>query len=204
MAELVDAADSKSVALKGAGVRFPSTRTSMKADMSPVAATTPLGSAVTSHQDCFGDAFLLAVASVAGCAISNRRPDDDSIDWTLSCKLDRRPKLDVQMKTTSTDDGKGDFIRYPLKRKNYDDLIIADLTSPRVLIVVIIPDNPNAWLRMPAEQLVLCYCAYWVSLRGREPTENANTVTVQIPRINLFTPDALVAIMKRINSGDEP
>jgi hypothetical protein len=184
---------------------IPAARTTVvRADMSPVVATTPLGSAVTSHQDCFGDAFLLAVASVAGCAISNRRPDDDSIDWTLSCKLDRRPKLDVQMKTTSTDDGKGNFIRYPLKRKNYDDLIIVDLTSPRVLVVVTLPDDPKAWLRMSAKHLVLCYCAYWVSLRGREPTENANTVTVQIPRINLFKPDTLVAIMKRINSGDEP
>ena len=72
-----------------------------------------LGMARTARQEGFGDAFLLAVAVVAGCAVSRPRPDDDSIDWTLSCKLRRRPKLDVQMKTTSTDDGTGDVIRYP-------------------------------------------------------------------------------------------
>ena len=76
-----------------------------------------LGMARTVQQEGFGDAFLLAVAGVAGCAVSQRRPDDDSIDWTLSCKLKRRPKLDVQMKTISTDNGTEEVIRYPLKKK---------------------------------------------------------------------------------------
>ena len=37
--------------------------------------------ALTAQQECFGDAFLLAVAGVGGCAVALRRPDDDSIDW---------------------------------------------------------------------------------------------------------------------------
>jgi hypothetical protein len=57
-----------------------------------------LGMARTAQQESFGDAFLMAVAGAAGCGISLRRPDDDSIDWTLSCRLSRRPKIDVQMK----------------------------------------------------------------------------------------------------------
>ncbi len=51
-----------------------------------------LGMALTAQQECFGDAFLLAVAGVGGCAVALRRPDDDSIDWTLSCRLPRRPR----------------------------------------------------------------------------------------------------------------
>jgi hypothetical protein len=126
-----------------------------------------LGISRNSQQECFGDAFLLAVASVVGCATSIRRPDDDSIDWTLSCGLARRPKLDVQMKTTTTDDGAGDVIRYPLKRQNYDDLILTDIVSPRILVLVTLPQELSDWLSLAPEELVLCHCAYWVSLRGK-------------------------------------
>jgi hypothetical protein len=70
-----------------------------------------LGMARTAQQEVFGDAFLTAIAAVAGCAMSMRRPDNDSIDWTLSCRLSRRPKLDIQMKTWTGDDGSSGTIK---------------------------------------------------------------------------------------------
>ena len=79
--------------------------------------STSLGMAISLQQEGFGDALLLAVAGVAGCATAIRRPDDDSVDWTLSCRLPRRPKIDVQMKTWTGDDCESDPIRYPLKIK---------------------------------------------------------------------------------------
>jgi Domain of unknown function (DUF4365) len=100
-----------------------------------------LGMAQSAQQEAFGDAFLLALAGVAGCAASPRRPDDDSIDWTLSAKLSRRPKLDIQMKTWTGDDGAGDPIRYDLKAKNYRDLILVDVCAPRILVLVTIPSD---------------------------------------------------------------
>lgn len=161
-----------------------------------------LGMARTSQQECFGDVFLLAVAAVAGCAISQRRPDDDSIDWTLSCKLlSRRPKLDVQMKTMSADPGNGETIRYRLKKKNYNDLILTNLLAPRVLVLVTLPTNMDDWLSLTAEQLVLRRCGYWVSLAGEPQRDNEVSVTVSIPRQNLLTPEAVSQIMKTINEG---
>src|SRR5271170_2656464 len=100
-----------------------------------------LGMARTAQQEGFGDAFLLAIAGAAGCATSLRRPDDDSVDWTLSCRLALRPKIDVQMKTYINDDGQEEHIRYPLKKKNYDDLIITDLFVPRILVLILLPRN---------------------------------------------------------------
>ena len=86
------------------------------------------------YQERFGDAFLLAIASAAGCATAKPVPDDDGIDWTLSCKhLQSKPRLDVQMKTTSLDDATG---------------------------------------------------------------------TVEIPRANILTPQALKALMQRIDDGE--
>lgn len=163
-----------------------------------------LGMARTAQQECFGDAFLLAVAGVAGCAVSQRRPDDDSIDWTLSCKLARRPKLDVQMKTTSTDDGAGPVIRYPLKKKNYDDLIPTNTLAPRILILVTLPADMEDWLSLTAEQLVLRRCGYWVSLLGEPESDNETSVTVSVPRENLLTPEAVRLMMHRINEGGVP
>src|SRR5215469_9173866 len=162
-----------------------------------MAASPDFGMARSAQQECFGDAFLLAVAAVAGCATSLRRPDNDSIDWTLSNRLSRRPKLDVQMKTTIIIDEKldGDVIRYPLKRKNYDDLIMVNLLSPRILIVVTLPRDIEEWLSLSPEELVLRRCAYWVSLAGQQPSENETNVTVTLPRVNLFTVDALRSMM---------
>jgi hypothetical protein len=121
--------------------------------MPPIARS--LGMAITTQQECFGDAYLLAVAGVAGCAVSLRRPDDDSIDWTLSSRLSRRPKIDIQMKTWNGDDRASDPIRYPLKRKNYDDLILTDVLAPRIFVLVTIPQDIGDWMTLSAEQLIL-------------------------------------------------
>lgn len=163
-----------------------------------------LGMARTAQQECFGDAFLLAVAGVAGCAVSLRRPDDDSIDWTLSSRLSRRPKLDVQMKTTINENSDGEVIHYPLKRKNYDDLTIVDLLSPRILVLVTLPRDIQEWLSLSPEQLVLRRCGYWLSLAGWPASDNQNTVTVTVPRANLFTVEALCSMMQRINEEGLP
>lgn len=163
-----------------------------------------LGMARTARQECFGDAFLLAVAGAAGCAVSLRRPDDDSIDWTLSCRLSRRPKLDVQMKTWTGDDESGEEMRYPLKRKNYNDLILTDVLSPRVLILVTLPRDISDWIVLSPQQLILRRCGYWVSLAGQPTSDNDTSVTVSVPRVNVLTIEALQGLMQRINDGGAP
>ena len=163
-----------------------------------------LGMSRPMQQEGFGDAFLLAVAGVAGCAVSLRRPDDDSIDWTLSCRLPRRPKLDIQMKTWTGDDGAGEAMRYPLKRKNYDDLILADTLVSRILVLVTLPNDLGEWMLLSAEQLVLRRCGYWVSLFDYPPSDNETSVTVSVPRTNLLTPEVLQGMMQRISDGGLP
>ena len=92
------------------------------------------------RKEQFSNAFL---AAVSGCSISKPVPDIDTIDWTLSNRLPRRPKLDVQLKCTSSDDGTGDLIAFELKRKNYDDLILTNLIDPRILVVVTVRWTPS-------------------------------------------------------------
>jgi hypothetical protein len=156
---------------------------------------------VNAQKEQFSTAFLYAVSAVAGCALSKPLPDDDSVDWTLSKRLPRRPRLDVQIKCTAGDDWKGDHISFPLKRKNYDDLILTNLISPRALIVVTVPDDISEWILLDSQELALRHCAHWVSLAGSAPTTNMTSVTVRIPRENVFSSDALTRIMDSINDN---
>lgn len=160
-----------------------------------------LGMSPSARQEGFGDGFILALAGTAGCATSMRRPDDDSIDWTLSCKLASRPKLDLQVKTWVGDDGKGDHLNYSLKVKNYNDLVIDNLMTPRILVLVSIPKDAKQWTLCTPEKLEMYRSAYWVSLRGQPYSANQETVTVKVPRVNLFNADELQRLMALIDKG---
>ena len=130
--------------------------------------------------------------------------DDDSIDWTLSCRLPRRPKLDLQVKSTGTPSYSDVGIRYPLKRKNYDELRPTELLVPRLLVLVIVPITPAAWLSASPDALTLHHCAYWASLRGLPPTTNEHSVTIDVPCANLFDTEALTSLMQAISEGGIP
>lgn len=105
------------------------------------------------------------------------------------------------MKTTSTDVGNGETIRYPLKMKNYNDLILTNVLSPRVLVLVTLPTDVEEWVSLTAEQLVLRRCAYWVSLAGEPQSDNETSVMVSVPRQNVLTPEAVREIMRTIDEG---
>lgn len=161
-----------------------------------------LGLSISHAQEQFSKAFVLAVAALAGCSAAEPEPDVDDIDWTLSCRLaPRRPKLDLQVKSWTQNGGTPDTLHYPLKRKSYDGLILTNLLIPRFLILVVVPPTPESWLSVSPEQLVLRRCAYWCSLAGLPESENESSVTVHVPRANLFDVAALTRLMRVINEG---
>ncbi len=158
----------------------------------------------TSHrQEQFANAFLLAVSAVAGFSTAKPTVDNDSVDFTISSRLPRRPKIDIQMKSTGGDDGTGSAIRYPLKRKNYDDLILKDLSCPRLLVLVVVPPDIADWCEQTPDQLALRRCAYWCSLAGYPATANITSVTVEVPRSNALTVPVLWNLMQRASDGVE-
>ena len=94
-------------------------------------------------------------------------------------------------------------VRYPLNLKNYNDLRINALV-PRILVVVLVPENLADWLVQSEDELLMRHCGYWVSLRGLPETVNATTVTVELPRSNQFTVEAVVSMFQRISNGGLP
>jgi Domain of unknown function (DUF4365) len=58
------------------------------------------------------------------------------------------------------------------------------------------------WLQQSETELCLKRCAYWTSLRGQPESTNQTTVTVYIPRTNIFSVDALKNIMQQVAKGE--
>jgi hypothetical protein len=54
------------------------------------------------------------------------------------------------------------------------------------------------------EALILRRCAYWISLRGSEPTTSQSTVRIVIPRANVFSVQSLQALMDLVREGELP
>lgn len=155
------------------------------------------------RKEQFSMAYVRVVAAGAGLQVVRPEVDDDSVDGVIMADFGRRPRLEVQAKATSQDMFMGDYIHFPLKIKNYNDLRV-DAWHPRVLVVLIMPEDEADWLTQSPERLCLHHCAYWLTLRGRPPTSNTSTVTVQVPKANVFDSAQLADIMHRIELGELP
>lgn len=152
-------------------------------------------------------AYVHAVASAAGCSIKEVKVDDDSVDVTVVSRIQGKklhsPELNIQLKATSQDVLEDLELTYPLKLKNYDDLRKKTLV-PRILVVMIVPEQPDHWLKQAELKTHLYRCCYWTSLWGKGPTANTTNVSVKLPRKNILTPAALSSIMSTIADGGRP
>ena len=134
-----------------------------------------LGLPLTLAQEQFSKAFILSIASLAGCGGRCTRGPTSTAS-TGPCRAGCRAarKLDLQVKSLRAAPGDGEHVPYPLKRKNYDDLSLPELLAPRLLVLVLIPRDPASWLQCSPDQLVLRHCAYWLSLAGARPRPTTN------------------------------
>jgi hypothetical protein len=163
---------------------------------------------INQQKEQFSNTYLQAITTVAGYSLYKPSVDDDSVDWGIAAKgvlgRIRAPRLELQLKSTSRELLDDTYLRYPLKLKNYDDLRLPDFAIPRILVVLVLPENLADWLHQTQKELCIRYCAYWISLRGMPETQNITTVTISLPRSNQFSVAALQSIMQRIGQGVEP
>lgn len=146
-------------------------------------------------------AYVHAVAAHAGYTCGEPPgPDRDSIDIQIAAGGHMRPKIDFQLKSTVKLIGSTTHYSYPLKLKNYNDLRAATQT-PRALVVLDLPPNKADWLNITAAELVIKRAAYWVSLAGMDDTSNTTSVTIQIPKSNIFDVNALRTMMEKSRKG---
>jgi hypothetical protein len=113
-------------------------------------------------------------------------------------------KLDIQAKATTLASVDEARVRYDLEVRAYNDLRDPDAPCPRILVVLVLPEDEATWLTQTEGELILRRCAYWCSLRGWERTTRRKKVRLVIPRANLFSVAGLREIMGRIKQGIAP
>ncbi len=153
------------------------------------------------QKEQFSIAYVQAVAAVAGVKVSRTEVDDDSIDVGLERTGGYAPKLDLQLKCTGDVlPVAGGDLSFALKLKNYDDLRRPTL-APRWLVLMFVPEACPDWLEITSTpETIVRRCAWWVSLEGAPDVSNSTSVTIQIPRANLFTADAVMQKLDEVES----
>ena len=154
-----------------------------------------------SKKELFSLAYINAVAAHAGFQVCEPKIDFDGIDGTLMGDEGQRPRIEFQAKGTSREILKEDHLAYPLAVDTYEKLR-ANTIIPRILIVVLIPEEENEWVAHSEEELLLRHCGYWRSFSGEPASENQTSVTVHIPRTNVFESNQLIELMNRMQAGE--
>jgi Domain of unknown function (DUF4365) len=111
-----------------------------------------------------------------------------------------RPRLDLQLKATTILRGDESKFKFPLSTKNYNDLRV-ETQTPRLLVILDMPRLETEWITVTLESLILRKSAYWQSLQGAPETDNTKTVTVEIPKSQIFDVNGLRNLMERSRQG---
>lgn len=158
------------------------------------------------------EAFVRALCAVHGYSIVKCNHDNDGVDIGIRCKdkpceesIILSPEIEVQLKSsyskiTQQNDGS---INYSLEVKNYKWLIEKNRMLPLILVVFHMPADEKDWIEQTSDWLKIKKCAYWISLKGREDTDNKESITINIPADHQLTQDSLKSIMIKISKQEE-
>lgn len=156
-------------------------------------------------------AYVEAVSAGAGTNITSPRRHDYGIDGTF-CQVtvyeDRRResghKLDFQCKATVDWSLDGHEIVYDLEAKTWNDLTQNNGSTRAVrsiLLLLCLPRDATRWLTVTPVEPILRECCYWAYLTGAL-TDNAETKRIRVPVSQRFTPEALTALLAKVEAGE--
>jgi hypothetical protein len=162
-------------------------------------------------QEDFSSAYISAVAAKSGydCACFGKH--DYGIDIEINAielvggkRYPTGLPLRIQAKSSHSFEisSEGEIV-HDLKVRNYN-LLIREDPIPTVLVLYCMPSNDNEWLEIKNDKTILKHCGYWISLRGKEPTSNDETIRIKIPGNQIFDDAALRYIMTTIRDGGFP
>lgn len=159
-------------------------------------------------------AYLHAVAARAGfgCSVGSRIVDGASVDTYVRINEKMAPDsalwnfpIEVQLKATkqilTEINGRYSYFFKGIER--YDKLRDPGSPLPKLLIVLLLPDDPTQWLTLDENSLISRRCAYWVSLEGAPASDNQTGKTIAIPRTQLLTVEALREVALRLSRQED-
>jgi hypothetical protein len=161
------------------------------------------------RQEALCRAYVQAVAALAGVATSTPSPDY-GIDLSLRSiepkgeqRADAGVQLDLQLRSTTRTHRSDTEVKYDLDVRTYE-FLRAIRPIPRILVVLVLPEDEDQWLSQSLEELVVRHCAYWISLRGAVPTTASSSVRIALPRGQVFSVQAVQSLMSRLAQGELP
>jgi len=161
------------------------------------------------RQEALCRAYVQAIAALTGFTTST--PDKDyGVDMSLRAVTqtgtrhqDARVVLDLQLRSTTRANVSDREVRYDLDVRTYN-FLRSPSRVPCLLIVLVLPDEEALWLSQSVEELTVRHCAYWICLEGMAPTAATSSVRIGIPRPQVFSVEAVRAIMQRLARGERP
>lgn len=160
----------------------------------------------------FAEQFQLAItkAIASSCHFMHTdgtKPDRHSIDLTLSTSYFNEDlgytvegRVDLQLKTAINPIVTNNIIKYPLKIKNYNELI-GKRRIPKYLFVMIIPNDKKKWMHEFNNGIFFPYKYYWINLKSFPPSNNKTKVTINIPIHQELTRDSLMKMLEYAIEG---
>jgi len=149
-------------------------------------------------QEELSKACLQAVVFKAGYNWSRPQVDTYGIDGTIVAPAQRGVKrVDFQLKATTRYEIRGSDLAYDLRVADYNRLVLED-DIPRVLLLYVMPEDPEQWLAQSEEETCLRRCLYWLSLMGRPASSNVSTERVYVPRSHFLDQAGLVNMFHQL------
>lgn len=169
--------------------------------------TVRFGLPKTESQQQFSLAFVRMIVAAAGFSIKVHETDYDGVDLTIvsSVKYARwaNPCFELQLKCTTRQELlKDDLLAWRMEAGQYLKLTEPVRFMPTYLAVVLVPIDISEWIHHHDEHLLTRGRMYFESAANLPvlPREQSS-ITVHLPRRNVFDVAHLQAIMKAI--GDE-
>lgn len=162
------------------------------------------------RQEALSRAYVQAVAAQAGVICS--KPDPDlGIDLSLrdvhqegNQYQDSGLQLDLQLRSTTRASMRDGQVYYDLDVRTHEYLRRTAPMCPRLLVLLVLPEDEALWVSQSPDELLMRHCAYWLSLRGAAPAVTTSTVRVAVPCTQVFSAQAIRAILDRLAQGSEP
>lgn len=158
-------------------------------------------------KEALGQAYVRAVIAKAGFNFA-KSEKDFGLDGTIKDIAITNGRyhengfgIEFQLKSSSDvvfDNGE---IVYDLESKNYNDLAGWEGTWPGILILFVMPTEEKEWISQTVNSLEIKRCAWWCSLEGQPLTDNTATKRIRIAEGNVFSPEALEALMQKVREG---
>lgn len=152
-------------------------------------------------------AYAQAVVTAGRCKLEEIRVDDEKVDAVIRQEADHPlydgAQVDVQLKCTSQHVEKNGYYSWPLPRRHYNKLRNPKRICPRILVLMLVPENFTTWVTQSEDSLQLVRAAYWVDLVNHPERDQAN-ISIKVPKAQVFNVEQLLGILSRIGAGGQP